>query len=150
MPSDMAFMSSTSLPGSSCINYNKVQNRAPIRPLKKALELPQAGFRVSTNRKLFQMTTAAPETKRVDIPSDASTSSPEEQNALFCAPDFADAVSGEWFGYECFFSMKDGSPQCIEVRLRSPSPAPRIHAYLTSVYTGALRTRRVPSLGCRY
>lgn len=34
----------------------------------------------------------------------------------FTDPGFANAVSGEWFGYECAFSGRDGEPMNIPVR----------------------------------
>ncbi len=33
----------------------------------------------------------------------------------FLFPSFPDAVSGEWFGFECSFSAVTGTPLCIEV-----------------------------------
>lgn len=34
----------------------------------------------------------------------------------FADPEFAKAVSGEWFGYECAFFVRDGEPMNIPVR----------------------------------
>lgn len=48
--------------------------------------------------------------------SDGSADCTVRASFDFTDPAFAKAVSGEWFGYECTFSVPDGKPMNIPVR----------------------------------
>lgn len=73
-------------------------------------------------------------------------------------PVFAAAVSGEWFGYECTFSLATGAAQCVPERYvpdeyRQWGVEIKGFECLTStqLLRGSLRTKRtrvLPSVGC--
>lgn len=106
------------------------------------------------------MTTASPQSPPARAPDAVPSVTPPAPapDVGLLPPAFAAAVSGEWFGYECTFSVVTGSAQCIPEHYvpdeyRAWGVEIKGFECLTSseLRQGALRTKRtrvLPSVGC--
>lgn len=101
-----AFLSPVPTRTSSCSTFHKPPLSRKHRNVSGKIPL----------RVIHTQMVSNPPRETVFTSSAPSTDTSNTDKITFTNPQFKDAVDGEWFGYECAFSGRDGTSLKIEVR----------------------------------